>query len=153
MPRQNQFGEKQRIMQKLLSLTLLLSLFLVSCEQETNIEDYLIQGGVWKLSKQEFQDAGQSTWTTEPISACDADDTYTFNENGSFEFFQGSNKCDASTPTTQTGAWSVSNTGKTLTFPVHGVTLGYTIEDATDSKVVLIADFLGDKVRETYVPK
>ncbi len=138
---------------RILALTVLSCLFFSACRPEADTEDVLVATGAWKLSKREYQIAGQTTWDNQPIPACEADDTYTFNENGSFEYSQGALKCSPGSASTETGTWKVTNGGNTLSFPIDGVAIDFMVQEATEGRVVLVGEFVGDKVRNTLVPR
>lgn len=87
------------------------ALILNSCTTEKTDAE-ILGGTTWKLNNM-FINGSDFMLLAD---ACDKDDKYYFNEDGSFLQDEGSIKCDPSDPqTVATGTWTISADGATFT--------------------------------------
>lgn len=118
-----------------------------ACNKDKTPEE-LLTGTTWKLVSSDYKDAGETTWTVEPIESCNIDDTFTF-KNDVATIDAGTIKCDPTDPQTDSLPYILSEDGKTFT--IDGEI--FTVEKLDKSNFIIVNDDSGDLSRATFHAK
>ncbi len=118
-------------------------------DDEKSAEELLTAASCWSPTKDELFNSTTNKWEDQGVDDCTKDDCTKFNSDKTASFDEGATKCDPSDPQTNTGTWSLSADGKTLTATIGGDTSSATIVELTSSKLVLEYEFFGIKFRST----
>lgn len=91
-------------------------------------------GKNWKITAATLKDpSGATTDEYADMEACDKDDLYIYNANGTYVLDAGATKCDPNDPQTEPGVWSM-NSGQTV---ITQDGFEFTIKSMTETQMVL----------------
>lgn len=137
---------------KISSFAVLLAVVLItSCkdEDESPSRSAILIGETWTLTKVELKINGTTTdYSSFFLEDCDADNTITFQENGTYNENTGADDCDGDDENS-TGTWALSDNDNKLTITIDGSAETWTIKSIDSSKIVIESpeeteDFDGD---------
>ena len=133
-------------MKLLLISTTFLTLLTISCNKKDNnlSKSELLTSGSWKLTAVMADDDGNGTYETDSYASfpdCFRDNYYTFRTNGELELNEGTTKCDAGDPQTETGTWQLTQNDTHLVFAGDE----YKLEELTASTLKWKEDYSGGR--------
>lgn len=143
----------------LFSLLCLISLlFACKKDKEDTQSSHLTSADCWAVTKIEFFDASTQVWEDFSLDDCLTENCWSFQDNGTFTWSNGAQKCDPSEPQTATGTWNLSQGSNRLDLMLAGYgTESHTILELTNDRFVTqdsVSDFGPYTLsRDTYEPK
>jgi hypothetical protein len=131
-------------------------LLATSCskDDETPSRKAILTAKAWKISKVEVKVNGTtSDFTVFFLEDCNKDNSFTFQENGTYKDDVGTDDCDGD-EANSTGTWSLSSDEKTLTITTDGDAETWNINSIDSNKIVIESpettdDIDGDGDEET----
>ena len=128
---------------KKITFSAIVALFILitvsACKKDDDAKDILTSVSCWQLVKQESRSQSSDPWsTTLGVFACRADNCISFSPDYSFFEDEGATTCDSTDNQTITNVFTLSEDGKTLTFPRYGFPQTGTVEELTSSKLIVL---------------
>lgn len=95
--------------------------------------------GTWRHAGLASDTDGDGMFESASVDPCEADNTWTFAQDGTWVRDEGATKCDEADPQSEDGTWELSPDGKTLTLTMasDGSTTTSQVIELSDSRLVL----------------